>query len=303
MSRSVKAHLLLVFITFVWGCTFVLVKDALADCTPMLMNAVRFVLSALLLAAVFYRELPRITRGALWAGFQMGSLLWLGYEFQTTGLKLTSASKSAFITGLSVVLVPLLLGLFWRRHINRWTLGGVAVAFVGLYMMTVPPGAFLQAAGSINRGDLLTMGCSVSFALQIIVVGRSAQRYPFMQLVVIEVAVAAAWMVLTVPLAERGAYLHPTHTVLAAIIICALLSTVLGFAVQVWAQQFTPPTHTALIFALEPVFAALTSYVLLSEVLGWRGGLGAVLILGGVLVSELLGTVQQPEAELREEAA
>ncbi len=303
MSRSLKAHILLLVVTFVWGTTFVLVKDALADSTPMLMNAVRFVLSALLLAAIFHRELPRITRGALWAGFQMGTLLWLGYEFQTTGLKLTSAAKSAFITGLSVVLVPLLLGLFWRRHINRWTLGGVAAAFIGLYLMTVPPGAFLAAFGSINRGDLLTMACAVCFALQIIIVGRNAQRFPFMQLVVIEVAVAAAWMVLTVPLAERGAYYHPTRTVLAATIICALLSTVMGFAVQAWAQQFTPPTHTALIFALEPVFAGLTSYVLLGEVMGWRGGLGAVLILAGVLVSELLGAVQRPEAELRAEAA
>src|ERR1035437_1294134 len=140
MSRSLKAHLLLVAATFVWGSTFIIVKSALADATPLVFNAVRMVISSIVLCAIFFRQLRVLPAGALRAGFEIGTLMWLGYEFQTAGLLYTTASKSAFLTGISVVLVPLLLAVFWRRHVNRYTLAGVAAAFVGLYLLCVPPG-------------------------------------------------------------------------------------------------------------------------------------------------------------------
>jgi drug/metabolite transporter (DMT)-like permease len=215
----------------------------------------------------------------------------------------TTASKSAFLTGLSVILVPVLLAVIWRRHVNRYTLMGVGAAFIGLYLLTVPPAQNGLIFSSINRGDLLTLVCAVAFALQIIYVGRSAQRYPFGQLVTLQIAFCAMWMWLSIPLAERSAHIRFTPPVVWALLICGLIGTVVAFIVQAWAQQFTPPTHTALIFSLEPVFAAGTSFVLLGERLGGRGLLGGALILGGVLLSEVLGTVQHPEAELREEAS
>lgn len=307
VSRSLKAHILLIFVTFVWGSTFVVVKNALADSSPLLLNAVRTVLAAVALGVIFRKELPKITRGALWAGFEIGTCLWLGYEFQTVGLKYTSASKSAFLTGISMVLVPVLLAVFWRRRINRWTLGGVVAAFIGLYLLTVPAGQggldfASEALTSMNRGDLLTLVCALAFAVQIVFVGRSALRFPFAQIVVIEIAVCAAWMVVSVPLAEHDAFIRWTPPVIEMLVICGLLGTVLAFAVQAWAQQFTPPTHTALIFSLEPVFAGVTSYFVLGERLGWRGGLGAGMILAGVLASEFFGSVvQEAEEELQEE--
>jgi drug/metabolite transporter (DMT)-like permease len=258
-------------------------------------------LAAVVLAVIFFRQLRAITRGAAWAGFVCGSLLWLGYEFQTAGLKFTTPSKSAFLTGVSVVLVPVLLALVWRRHVNRWTLAGVAAAFVGLYLLTVPTGGSGLLEG-VNRGDVLTMGCAVAFAFQIIVLGRAAQRFPFAQIVVMEIASCAVWMLVSVPIAEPAAFMRPTTRIIMSIAVTALLGTVGAFIVQGWAQQFTPPTHTALIFALEPVFAGLTSFLVVHERLGMRGGFGAALILAGVLISELLGAVQQPDAELAEEA-
>jgi len=304
MSRSLKAHLLLVLCTFVWGATFVVIKDALADSSPLLYNAVRMSIAAVLLALIFHRQLRGVSRPAALAGITVGVFLWLGYEFQTAGLALTTASKSAFITGLSVMLVPLILSVLWRRHVNHWTLAGVGAALAGLYLMTVPAvdgGGF--GLESINRGDVLTMGCAIAFAFQIIFVGRATQRHPFSQIVVIEIASCAVFMLISVPIAEPGAFLAWTPRVAWSIGITAVLGTVGAFVVQGWAQQFTPPTHTALIFALEPVFAGLTSYVVLGERLGWRGGLGAALILAGVLASELLGTVQHPEAELAQEVS
>lgn len=302
MSRSLKAHLLLVLITFIWGATFVVVKDSLNDSTPLLYNAVRMTLAAVVLAAIFHRQLHSITREVAIAGIVIGTLLWIGYECQTAGLKYTTPSKSAFLTGISVVLVPVLLALTWRRHVNHWTLAGVAAAFVGLYLLTVPASGGGSLFADVNRGDLLTLGCAVSFAFQIIYLGRAAQRFPFAQIVVLEIASCALWMWISIPIFERTAFMRMSSSMLISIGVTALLGTVAAFIVQGWAQQFTPPTHTALIFALEPVFAGVTSYIVVHERLGTRGGIGAGLILAGVLISELLGAVQHPESELAEEA-
>jgi drug/metabolite transporter (DMT)-like permease len=299
MTRSLKAHLLLLAATLVWGATFIVIKAALADASPLVFNAVRMVLAAVLLLVIFRHKLRSMTVGVWRAGFTIGTLMWLGYEFQTDGLLYTSASKSAFLTGVSVVLVPMLLALFWRGHVNRYTLGGVMAACVGLYLLCIPAGQGLSLA-SLNRGDILTLGCAVAFAFQIIAVGRSAQHYDFAHLVTIEIAVCAAWMLISIPF-ERHAYLRLTPRLLAALAITSIVGTVGCFIVQAWAQRFTPPTHTALIFSLEPVFAGLTSFAVLGERLGGRPIVGAALILAGVLASEVLGQVQKPEAEISDE--
>jgi drug/metabolite transporter (DMT)-like permease len=245
---------------------------------------------------IFRHDVARLTRASMVAGLVVGLFLWIGFELQTTGLKLTSASKSGFLTGMSVALVPLFLAIFWGRRINRWTTVGVIVAFVGLYLMSVPAGTGGDFS-SINRGDLLTMGCAVAFAFQIIYVGRATAKHAFQQIAIVEVVVCTALMWLTVPLlgASYGIW---SSRVIWGIVVTGTLCTALGFSVQAWAQQFTPPTHTALIFALEPVFAWMTSYVVLGERLGMRSGFGAALILAGVLVSELKGGPEQVEHEV-----
>jgi drug/metabolite transporter (DMT)-like permease len=300
VSRSLKAHILLVLVTLVWGATFVVIKNALADISPLLFNAVRLTLAGAVLGVIFARELRHLTRGALAMSVLVGVFLWLGFEFQTTGLRLTSASKSAFLTGFSVILVPVFLALGWRKHINRWTMGGVVVALAGLYLMTVPAGngGSLNLA-SINRGDLLTIGCAIMFALQIIFMGRAMQRYRFEQVATLEAIVTAALMWLTVPVLEQ-AHVIWSARVIWAILVTGLLGTAAGFTVQAWAQQFTPPTHTALIFLLEPVFAWITSYLVLGERLGWRAGAGAMMILAGIMISELRGGQAELQAEVGE---
>jgi drug/metabolite transporter (DMT)-like permease len=295
VSRSVKAHLLLVLATLVWGVTFVQIKFALEEASPLAFNTLRMTLAAGALLIAFRKDMLRLTRGALAYGILVGTFLWAGYEFQTTGLTLTTPSKSAFLTGVSVVLVPVFLALFWRRAVNRWTTLGVAAALAGLYLMTVPASHTGTANwASINRGDVLTMGCAVAFAFQIIFMGRAMQRFPFQQVATLQALTAALLMALTVPVLERP-QVSWTPNVIAAILVTGLLGTAAAFAVQAWAQQFTPPTHTALIFSLEPVFAWITSYLVLGERLGRRATLGACLILAGVLLSELKGTVSEKQ--------
>ena len=183
MSRSLKAHLLLVFITFLWGTTFVVIKNALAEVSPLLFNTLRMILATACLGAVYWKDVKQMNLRALKFGATVGVLLWLGYEFQTTGLRLTTSSKSAFITGISVVLVPIFLVLFWKRRSNRWTTMGVAAAFVGLALMTIPAGSSeLADWSSVNRGDLLTFGCAIAFGLHIIFLGKATQQVSFSQI-------------------------------------------------------------------------------------------------------------------------
>jgi drug/metabolite transporter (DMT)-like permease len=295
LSRALKAHLLLVLITIIWGATFVVIKNALSDITPLFFNAVRMLLASVCLLAIFWKQIRQIRRAAFWSGALVGVFLWLGYEFQTTGLRLTTPSKSGFLTGISVVLVPIFLAIFWKRKINHWTLLGVMAAFVGLVLMTVPAGENAWAEwSSVNAGDLLTLACAVAFAFQIIYLGRSTRVHPFQQIAFLQAAVAAALMIITVPLVETVS-VSWTPGVIWAIVLTGVLGTAVAFTVQAWAQQFTPATHTALIFSLEPVFAWLASYLVLHERLGARTATGAGLILAGVLVSELKGSTPDPQ--------
>lgn len=297
MSRSLKAHILLILTTLVWGATFVQIKDALNDISPLLFNSVRMTLASVALILIFRRHLRTLTRGSLLAGCLVGAFLWAGYEFQTTGLRLTTPSKSAFLTGFSVILVPVFLAIGWRRHVNRWVVAGVVTALVGLYLMTVPAG---EGGGlnlrSINRGDLLTVGCAIFFALQIINMGRAMQKHSFEQIATLQACVAAILMAISVPILEHAHVLWSSR-VIWAILVTGLLGTAAAFSIQAWAQQFTAPTYTALIFLLEPVFAWITSYIVLRERLGLRAGLGALFILAGIVVSELKGS----SSELAEE--
>jgi drug/metabolite transporter (DMT)-like permease len=297
VSRSLKAHLLLVLMTLIWGSTFVLIKQALNNSSPLVLNAVRMALAAALLAVFYRKKMAALTRPALIAGVTVGFFLYLGYAFQTSGLRLTTPSKSAFLTGTSTVMVPVLLVIIWRTRIHLWRVAGIVLALAGLFLMTVPAGgAGLADFAKVNFGDILSVGCAVGFAFHIVFVGRASQRFPFEQIAVLQVATAAVLMAATAPLLEKT-HFQPTGTVIATVLITGIFGTAVAFTVQAWAQQFTPATHTALIINLEPVFAWLTSFIYLKERHGVRAGVGALLILGGVLISELLGQVEKPDEE------
>lgn len=301
MSRSVKAHILLILVTLVWGATFAEIKDVLDRhlTSAMLFNAVRMTFAAAALALLFgLRGKLRDIKPSTWRdGIIAGAFLWAGYEFQTQGLIYTTPSKSAFLTGVSVVLVPIFLALFWKKKTNRWTVIGVAAAFAGLFLMTVPASdsKWLGDLASVNRGDIISIGCAVAFGFQIIFLGRATRRHPFEQIAFLQTLTAAALMFFSVPIIEHAHMEFSTRLILA-VVITGLLGTAVAFTVQAWAQQFMAATNTALIFALEPVFAWITSFIVYGEMLGWRAGAGAALILGGVLLSELLGHPVEVEA-------
>ena len=288
-SKRIRADIALGLAALIWGATFVLVKDALADVSVFVYLAVRFAFAAAVMAIFFWRSLRGLTLASIWAGAQIGFFMFAGYAFQTTGLKFTSPSKAAFITGSSVVLVPLLLALFSKRRVNQWIWAGAIAALAGLYFLTIPP----EGLGGLNRGDPIVFGCAVSFALHMIVISRYVERHSVGALAVIQVATTALLAAIAIPFASAAGleqpHWHWSSTLITAVLVTALGSTAFGFSAQTWAQQYTSPTHTAILISLEPVFAAITSWIVAREHLGGRILLGAGLIFAGILLAELKG--------------
>jgi drug/metabolite transporter (DMT)-like permease len=293
--HQLTADASLLFVTAVWGATFVMVQDAVTGFPVFAFLALRFALAALVLLpfllradAVGSNDFSRSLRSGAtkvaatnWLpGILVGIALFAGYAFQTFGLRFTTPAKAGFITGMSVVLVPLGQAIFLRRPPRRNSIIGVALAAAGLALLS------LQADLSVSVGDLLVLACAVAFAAHILLVGRYAPdwqplRLAFVQIVTVAILSSAAALLVERPIG------WPPGNVWFAAAFTGLLATALAFFVQSRAQQATSPTHTALIFAAEPVFAGIFSFLLIGEVLGPRQILGSALIVAGMLVSEI----------------
>ncbi|HID87633.1 MAG TPA: DMT family transporter [Anaerolineae bacterium] len=281
-SRQLLADLALLLVALIWGSTFVLVKEAVSQARPFSFIALRFALATLTMILLFRRRLRALGRRELLAGALIGVFLTAGYGFQTVGLQYTTASKAGFITGLSVVIVPFAAWLILGRRPAPNALVGVILATIGLALLSLQVGESL----TIERGDLLVLACAFSFALHIVTVGAFAPRMDPLALATAQigvVALASGALALTV----EGGWSGFSGLVWFAALFTGLLATSLAFAVQTIAQVFTTPTHTALIFATEPVFAVLFGALLAGERLTGRALLGCGLILAGMLVAEL----------------
>lgn len=282
MSRRRAAEAGLIFNVIIWGATFVLVKAALVDVSPLLFIALRFTLATGALLAVFRgAALPWRSWKTAGAGALAGTFLFSGYVLQTMGLRLTTAPRSAFITGLSSVAVPLLAAVVYRVKPQVSEVMGVLIATAGLALMTLP-----GWRGPMGLGDLLTVCCAAGFAAHIVTLGHFSEKMSYELLAVSQIAIPAllGWALFSWVETPRVSW---RPSVVWAILITGLLATALAFTVMAWAQRYTSPARTALIFMLEPVVAWITSYLMVGEGLSGRAAAGAALILGGVAMVEL----------------
>jgi drug/metabolite transporter (DMT)-like permease len=195
--------------------------------------------------------------------------------------------------------VPLLSAIPFLRpkgaHVPRWNVYvGALLAFAGIVLLTTPAHSGFDFS-SMNAGDILTLGCALGFALHVLALAHTLPRVPYTQLAVLQIGFCAIFMAISGPLFEHP-HIRWTPRVMIALLIAALLATAAAFTVQSWAQQFLPATHTALILALEPVFAWLTSFAVLGERLSLRASGGALLILAGIACTEFLSNSIQPTA-------
>jgi drug/metabolite transporter (DMT)-like permease len=274
----VRALLVLIAVTAVWGVTFVQVKDAVALYPLFAFLALRFAIASLTLTPSGVRRLRTLGRSGWAAGAFAGALLGGGYALQTAGLERTSVSSTGFITGMYVVLTPLLALALFRVRVGASAWIGVALATIGLALLSgVHGGAVL--------GDLLVLAGSAVYSLQIVLMERYAPRYDAIAFTLVEMLAAFAGLLL-IALALGQLRVPHGWTVWGALIVTGVFASALAFLAQTWAQRRTSATQTALAFSLEPVWTAFFGFTLAGDRLGSTALVGCAVIMAGIVVAE-----------------
>ncbi len=280
-----RADLTLALAALIWGVSFVVVKAGLAASTPLAFTALRFAIAALVLTPVARLGTP-FTRGELRAGALLAGLLAIGFATQAVGLVSTTPARSAFLVASSSVLAPVVAFVALRQRPRGWVLAALGLAAVGMYLLTAPD------AGGLNQGDLWTLATAVCFGGQIVAVAELSRRYDPARLVWMETVGTAAGATLSAAVFEN-VQLRWSPALLGALGYSAVLATALALLWQVRAQRHMSSARAALLFCLEPLFAALASWIWFGErlsLLQWGGG---GLILAGMVLAELPGAQTQ----------
>lgn len=280
MKKQHQADLALLLVTLAWGISFILTKNTLDALSTFNFLSIRFTLSALTSALIFYKRIIRLDKDTLKYGVLIGVIMFSGYAAQTFGLNYTTASKSGFITGFSVVIVPIFSAFVLRKAPKPAAILGVLFAIVGLGLLT------LDSSLNLNIGDLYTLIGAFCFAFHIITVSKYAVKVDAINLAILQIGVVGILSGIVSLLFE--APIIPTDgNTWASMLFLTFVCTSGAFIIQNAAQKYTTATHTALIFSGEPVFAALFDYLIAGEVLTGRGIMGGILILSGMLAAEL----------------
>jgi drug/metabolite transporter (DMT)-like permease len=279
--KGIQAEIYLLGIVVIWGSTFAIIKGILDQIMPFTFLAYRFFWAAFILCLIFWKRLKNIDKIILRKGFLVGIFLFLGYTFQTVGLKYTTATKAGFITGLSVVLVPIISHFFIREKISKNSIIGVILSVIGLW--------FLNYNGSFifNFGDFLVLLCAISFAMHIISVGLYARKVDYVLLVIVQLTTVFVLSFLMTLFFERpGIHLYYSSGVWWSIILTGIFATALAFYMQNKFQRYSTATKAAIIFSGEPIFGAIFAYLLLGEKVGLIAWIGGLLIIFSMIISQ-----------------
>ena len=279
-NKKRSAQILLVFVTLIWGVTFIMVKDALNDAGPFAFGTLRFTIAGILTLAVVNKSIFTLTKTEVIGGLVCGFFLFGGYAFQNFGLMQTSASKSAFITSVSVLMVPIILYLFNIQKVKIKVWIAVVVATIGLYLLLDPRG------GMMNWGDILTFGCALGFAVHIIFQGYYVKK----KVRILPFFLVQAWIVVGLSFINSLIF-EPIFAIwsprlISALLVTGIAATFIAILIMIWAQQILNPSETAIIFSLEPVFATVFAIIFAGEILGLWGYIGGGLIVLAVAYGE-----------------
>lgn len=300
MTKQLKADLVILSVTVVWGSSFIIMKNIMDVLGVFAYLSMRFLVATIVLTILFFPILRKTTGKAAIEGGIVGVLLFAGMALQVAGLKFTTASNSAFITGLNVVLVPIFSAFLLRKQPPMKAIIGVILATAGLFLLT----------GGLNRawntGDTLTLLCALAFALQIITIDKFTAATDARLIAIFQIATAAVLYFVVWWLFDPTPFVFNWQTILT-ILYTGAFGTAFAFGAQTVAQQYTTPTRTALIIACEPVFGAFFALIVpdmqgKTEVLTWAMAGGCLLILGGMILSELKFRSDRPEVIHQESA-
>ncbi len=282
-----QADLALLSVAIIWGTTFIVIKKALADVAPFTFMSLRFTAAFLFMLLVLivkhYKSREKlITEDLLKAGSVIGLFVFLGYALQTIGLKYTSATNAGFLTGLSVVLVPLINTFITKRLPSTSVILGCLLAAAGLGMLT------LQEGLTLHKGDIMMVLCALAFAFHIISVSHYSQKHNALHLATFQIGLIALLSTcITLGQPETSRQIIWSKDLWIALLLTSIPATSLAFFIQNTAQRFTSPSRAAIILSMEPVFGAFFAWLWGGEVLTTKELLGAALVLLGILIAEL----------------
>lgn len=280
----------IIFGTMIWGATFMWVKEGISYLDPIYFIGLRFLLAFIFLLIIFPTK-RNLSKNEIKIGVLIGITLFFAYITQTIGLKYTTISNNAFITGLFVVFVPFVSFLFKEENISLITILGTLMAAMGLYLLSFSG----SGIGSINIGDLLTLLCAVLFAVQIVLVGRYTKKYDPVKLLIVQIFTVSI-------LALFISFIMGTYTfslkygAIKSITLNAILGTAVAYYIQNKFQHKMPNTKAGLIFSLEPVFAGIFAYIFKGEVLSFTQIIGAALIFLAIVIIQVKGIKQNIES-------
>lgn len=281
MSKQLKADMALLLVTIGWGASFLLTKSSLSQLSTFNFLAIRFSVAFILSLIIFFKKIISVDKNTIKYGIILGIVAYATYALQTIGLNYTTASKSAFITGFNVILVPIFSTLLMKKVPDKKVFFSVFIAFIGLGLLTLN-----KNMAGINIGDIYTFICAIICAIYILLIGKYTVKCDSVGLAIIQIGVCAMLSLIT-SLSFENPIVPTSYNVWINIIILSVVCTLGAFIVQSVAQRFTSPTHTALIFTAEPVFAAIFGYIIFGEMLSSQGLIGAILILIGMIITEV----------------
>lgn len=299
--RLSRQELVLVVVTMFWGGTFLVVQTAMKYSGPLFFVGFRFGMAGLFALIVFRKHLAKITRYELMAGMCIGLVLCLGYSLQTAGLKTIESSKSAFITALYVPMVPVLQWFIIRHRPRLMSWVGIALAFIGLILLTAPPGSTgkgLAEMLTFGEGEWLTLAGAVGMALEIILISKFAGKVNASCVTTVQLLSASAFSFIGMPIMGEGI---PDFNWLIVIFAVGMgmLSVNIQFAMN-WAQRTVSATRATIIYAGEPIWAGIVGRIA-GERLPGIALVGAALIFIGIIVSELRPSRFRRKKENKEE--
>ncbi|MCU0343356.1 MAG: DMT family transporter [Ignavibacterium sp.] len=285
----------LLFNTLIWGGTFALIKNAFTDISPLLFLGLRFTIAALIFLPFVFASLKKTNKQTILAGSVLGFFYFTGFAAQTLGLNLTTATKSGFITGTFVVFIPILQLLIEKRKPKWFNIVSVFLVLLGLIMLSSKGEnaiAFIEQLGSdFNLGDLLTLLCAILFAFQVVYVDVFTKKYEYLPMVFVQLFITGIGgfilsYIFSIASLEITKFAFNT-TVVSALLYTAIFASIIATIIQLKYQKTVTPTKAGIIFSIEPIFAAVFAYFLLSEKISNFGLIGCVLIFLGLIVSEL----------------
>ena len=279
---ELRADLLLLTVAIAWGVTFLMVQDAINSTPVYAFLFFRFGIASILMFFIAYKYLNQINKRTIFYGVILGTFLFSAFATQTFGLLYTKSSIVAFITGLNVIFVPFLAYLVFKDHISKKVFIAAIVAVIGLYSLT------MSGTLTVGIGEFLTLICAFLFALQIIYTGKFSKEVNVFLLVLFQlITVTILSLIFSLSLDDVTFNLSYDYAFFKAVLITAIFATVYAFLIQTYMQQFTTASKTAIIFAMEPVSAAIFAYFMISETLTSIQLSGAVLIVLATIIAEV----------------